>query len=109
MLAEDADHSSPRGRFAMREAVRELQRDGIAKSRLKACEAQGRDGTSLAGCAKTYLPPPIGPWGMVFQLRMDDEQRPFLACLAFGIRHPVQRWQPSVYQVAHRRLHGRTD
>ncbi len=74
----------------------------------KACEDPGRDGSRLPGCAKTYLPPPAGQWGMVFQLRFDSDQRPFLACLAFGIRHPSRDWQPSVYQVADRRLHGHT-
>jgi hypothetical protein len=106
VLAEDSDHSTPKGRSVMRDAIRGFDRDGISASRLKACEDPGRDGTRLAGCAKTYLPPPDGSWGMVFQLRLDDDQRPFLACLAFGIRHPSLSWQPSVYQVADRRLHA---
>lgn len=32
-----------------------------------------------------------------------------LLCIAFGLRHPRAPWQPSVYQVAHRRLHGQRD
>jgi hypothetical protein len=32
-----------------------------------------------------------------------------LLCVAFGVRHPERAWQPSVYQVAHRRLHPRGD
>jgi len=106
MLAEDADHSTPKARAVLREAVSELDRKGIPAIRLKACEDPGRDGTHLSGCAKTYLPPPVGEWGMVFQLRLDDKRRPFLACLAFGIRHPTRSWQPSVYEVADRRLRG---
>jgi hypothetical protein len=106
VLAEDSDHSTPKGRSVMRDAMRAFDRDGIRPSRLKACEDPGQDGTRLAGCAKTYLPPPDGSWGMVFQLRLDNDQRPFLACLAFGIRHPTRGWQPSVYQVADRRLHA---
>jgi hypothetical protein len=105
-LAEDSHHSTPKGRVVMREAIRELDRDGIPAGRLKACEDPGRDGTRLTRCAKTYLPAPDGTWGMVFQLRLDNDQRPFLACLAFGVRHPTRSWQPSVYQVADRRLHG---
>ena len=105
-LAEDSDHSTPKGRAVMREAIRELDRDGIPPSRLKACEDPGRDGTRLVRCAKTYLPAPDGTWGMVFQLRLDNDQRPFLACLAFGVRHPTRSWQPSVYQIADRRLRG---
>jgi hypothetical protein len=108
VLAEDSDHSTPKGRSVMRDAIRELDRNGILASRLKACEDPGRDGSCLPGCAKTYLPPPASQWGMVFQLRFDSDQRPFLACLAFGIRHPSRDWQLSVYQVADRRLHGHT-
>jgi hypothetical protein len=104
-LAEDADHSTPKARMVLRDTVRELDREGVPGSRLKACEDSGRDGTRLPGCAKTYLPAPAGQWGMVFQLRL-DEGRPFLACLAFGIRHPTRSWQLSVYEVADRRLHG---
>jgi hypothetical protein len=96
MLAEDSDHSSPKGRGVLRDAIRELGRHGIPTARLKACEDSGRDGTSLPGCAKTYLPAPAGTWGMVFQLRLDDDQRPLLVCLAFGVRHPSRSWQPSV-------------
>jgi hypothetical protein len=107
-LAQDANHSTPKARAVMREAIRALDRDGIPISRLKACEDPGRDGTRLPRCTKTYLPPPDGAWGMVFQLRIDDEQRPFLACLAFGVRHPTQSWQPSVYQLADRRLRAAT-
>lgn len=29
---------------------------GIPKSRLMACRAEGRDGTRLGGCVKTYIP-----------------------------------------------------
>lgn len=105
-LAEDADHSTPKARVVLRDTVRELDREGIPSSRLKACEEAGRDGTRLPGCAKTYLPAPAGQWGMVLQLRLDDEERPFLACLAFGMRHPTRSWQLSVYEVADRRLRG---
>jgi hypothetical protein len=104
-LAEDSDHSSPKGRAVLRDAIRELSRDGIPAARLKACEDPGRDGTSLPSCAKTYLPAPAGTWGMVFQLRLDEDQHPLLVCLAFGVRHPSRSWQPSVYEVADRRLH----
>jgi hypothetical protein len=106
VLAEDSAHSTAKGRSVMDEAVRNFEERGIATGDLRACEDPGPDGTRLPGCAKTYLPPPVGSWGMVFELRIDDDQRPFLACLAFGVRHPTQSWQPSVYQVADRRLHG---
>lgn len=108
LLAEDANHSTLKARSILDDAVRALARDGIPVDRLKACEDQGRDGTRLPGCAKTYLPAPDGPWGMVFQLRIDPQGKPFLACLAFGVRHPTRPWQPSVYQTAHQRLHTTT-
>jgi hypothetical protein len=38
VLAEDSDHSTPKGRSVMRDAIRGLDRDGISASRLKACE-----------------------------------------------------------------------
>lgn len=90
----------------MDEAVRSFEERGIPASDLRACEDPGPDGTRLPGCVKTYLPAPVGSWGMVFELRLIDDKRPFLAFLAFGVRHPTQSWQLSVYQVADRRLHG---
>jgi hypothetical protein len=89
----------------MREAIRELDRNGIPASRLKACEDAGRDGTRLPRMRQDLSPAPGRPGAWIFQLRIDDEQRPFLACLAFGVV-PTRSWQPSVYQVAGRRLHA---
>jgi hypothetical protein len=106
VVAEDSEHSTARGRSVMNAAIRDFGRRGIQPSELRACEDPGPDGTRLPACVKTYLPPPVGSWGMVFELRIDGDQRPFLACLAFGLRHPTRTWQPSVYQVADRRLHG---
>jgi hypothetical protein len=105
-LTEDLAHNAPGGRTAAEHARQELTADGLPTSLLKACEDTGRDGTHLPSCAKLYLPAPAGLWGMVFQLRLDSDQRPFLACLAFGVRHPTGPGQLSVYQVAHRRLSG---
>ncbi len=55
---------------------------------------------------KTYVPAPTGDWDMVFRAGHDERDALLLFCLAFGLRHPAAPWQPSVYQVAHRRLHG---
>ena len=66
----------------------ELTTEGLAPDHLKACDAEGRDGTRLPGCAKIYIPEPDGTWGMVFQLRIESDGRPFLACLAFGSATP---------------------
>jgi hypothetical protein len=43
---------------------------------------------------------------MVFSGDLAEDGTPVLVCLAFGLRHPTRAWQPSVYQVADRRLHG---
>lgn len=53
---------------------------------------------------KTYVPAPIGDWGMVFEGRLDEHGRPFMHCLAFGGRRPLRATQPSVYQIAAQRL-----
>lgn len=103
-LAEDLAHASAAGRTVALDARRKLAAHGIARSLLRPCSAEGRDGTRLAGCVKTYLPAPAGDWGMVLELRLDQRGRPLLHCLAFGRRHPRRPSQPSVYQVADRRL-----
>ncbi|HTD57887.1 MAG TPA: hypothetical protein VK672_03235 [Solirubrobacteraceae bacterium] len=104
MFAEDLDHSAPGGRIAAQNERDTLIKDGLPPERLKACEAEGRDGTGLPGCAKVYIPEPDGPWGMVFELRIDENETPYMACLAFGPRHPTGPGALSVYEVADRRL-----
>lgn len=39
------------------------------------------------------------------RLQRDGIAGPGLVYLAFGLRHPTRAWQPSVYEVAYRRLH----
>jgi hypothetical protein len=60
----------------------------------------------LLNCTKVYLPLPAGRYGMVFRaIKVDG--RLCLAYLAFGVRHhPRGSLRPSVYQLAHQRLHG---
>ena len=104
-FAEDLAHATDAGRrVAIGERAR-IERDGIHPAELFACEHEARDGTRLGGCVKTYRPQPDGPWGMVFAGDTDAAGAPVLVCLAFGVRHPTRAWQPSVYQVADRRLH----
>jgi hypothetical protein len=56
---------------------------------------------------KVYLPPPGGPFGLVYRIVKDDQGRLYLDHLAFGMRHqPPGSKTKSVYQVAHLRLHG---
>ena len=105
-LAEDLAHTTPAGQDVGEALAGELSR-GTFTGELRRCDPEGRDGTRLGGCVKTYLPPPAGPWGAVFEIRRDDSGV-YLAFLAFGRRHPEQPWRPSVYRVADRRLHPET-
>ena len=77
---------------------------------MRPCESEGPDGTLLAGCAKVYAPvgaePSRAAYGFVFALRTDTASgRVVLRLVAYGERHPSAG--RSVYERAHRRLHGR--
>ncbi len=75
-------------------------------SSLQRCDPEGRDGTRLADCLKAYVPPPVGRFGIVFRLTVSDG-RAQLDYVAFGVRHhPPQSRAPTVYHLAHYRLHG---
>jgi hypothetical protein len=102
----DLDQASPAGAEAARAARRRYTRNGVPFTELRRCEADARDGTSLPDCVKVYLPPPDGRFGMVFQFRLDGN-KPTLMYLAFGVRHhPPASHAPTVYDIAHRRLHN---
>lgn len=106
-FAEDLEHtSSDTGRELARRERDKLTAEGVPPDQLKRCDTEARDGTSLPGCVKIYIPRPDGTWGMVFQLRIGSDRRPFLACLAFGTRHPTGPGALSVYRIAHQRIHG---
>jgi hypothetical protein len=82
-----------------------LDREGQGVDALFACEEEARDGTSLPGCVKVYLPPPGGPLGIVYRLAKNPDGRLYLDHIAFGIRHrPAGSAQPTVYEIADRRL-----
>ena len=84
-----------------------LEREGRAVDALFVCDEDARDGTSLPGCVKVYLPPLGGPLGLVYRLAKGQDGRLYLDHLAFGVRHlpPGVRGE-TVYRRAHRRLHG---
>jgi hypothetical protein len=105
LLAEDLAHSSVSARSAITTTIDSVRRDGVPREWLRRCEGEARDGTRLAGCVKFYIPRPAGQWGAVLLGDQRDGQ-PVLVLLAVGERHPRQPWRPSVYEVAHRRLHG---
>lgn len=78
-LDEDLSHLPASAEEALRLFHREVHRlGGIPKSRLMACQAEGRDGTRLGGCVKTYIPWPDGRFGAVF-VAVTHPNRP-LAC-----------------------------
>jgi hypothetical protein len=102
-ISEDLAHHPPVARHALELLRRELDRDGgLSVSRLKGCDAEGRDGTHLAGCVKTYVPWPTGRYGLVM-LPVAHATRPLaLRAFAFGVRHPAAL-KPSVYKIADER------
>lgn len=106
-LEEDLAHLGARAEEALRLFHREVRRlDGIPKSRLMVCQAEGRDGTRLGGCVKTYIPWPDGRFGAVF-VAVTHPGRPLaLRAIAFGVRHyPHGSTARTVYEVANSRLH----
>jgi hypothetical protein len=107
-LADDLEHLPAAAEEALRAFRKTAQREGgIQRSRLMACQAEGRDGTRLPGCVKTYVPWPTGRFGAVL-VAVTHPARPLaLRVVAFGIRHrPPRSSAPTVYEVADRRLNG---
>ncbi|HWL48533.1 MAG TPA: hypothetical protein VNT92_01520 [Acidimicrobiia bacterium] len=92
-------------------ARREIEA-GTATLNWQRCEAEGESGTSLPGCNKLYVP--LGnqgaseaPFGFVFQLAQDPDGSLVWNFIAFGERHPNNPATRTVYERAHKRLHGR--
>lgn len=107
--AEDVLRASAAAQRVAEAARADYERDGVPVADLRACQAEGPDGTRLEHCVKVYLPPPAGQHGMVFRIVRDGQGRLGLTYVAFGLRHPARDMrQPSVYQFAHRRLHSET-
>jgi hypothetical protein len=104
VLTEDLARCTPAARASIEPMIATLCKEGAPREWLRRCEGEGRDGTRLSGCVKTYIPRPAGQWGAVFA---GDEEagKPALVIIAVGERHPAQSWKPSVYEIAHRRLH----
>jgi hypothetical protein len=103
---QDLARSTPAGDTTVQAARRNYEPNGIPVSHLKACEPEGRDGTSLPDCVKAYLPQPNGRFGMVFTIDREGDE-PALLFLAFGVRHhPKGSHALNVYEVADRRLNS---
>jgi hypothetical protein len=109
-FSDDLEHATPAGRDVAQAARQRLERDGTDLQEFRRCDPDGRDGTRLANCVKVYLPGPGGRWRMVFEITRDKMSGALgLTYRAFGVGHPEHPWQPSAYQVAHRRLHPPKD
>lgn len=113
MWQEEVERFAPSSdaRVVAERERRRVQRSAISASVLLRCEVAGSDGTQLAGLVKAYLPisgspPSERPFGMVFAAGVDSDGNVHLELVAFGERHPRPATR-SVYERAHKRLHGR--
>ena len=107
-FALDVDRYPDRsGARRVAEAARaEFERHGVPRESLRACAAEGRDRTQLAGALKVYVRQDER-FGMVFKPQLRGRELK-LVFLAFGVRHqPPGSHAPTVYELAHRRRHGR--
>lgn len=103
---EDIARAGSGGRDAAEAARQRYEHDGVPVDKLRHTQDEGPDGTILPKCLKVYLPPPDGRFGMVFELVI-AETGALLRYLAFGVRHhPKDSHAPTVYEIAHRRLHA---
>lgn len=94
------------------QSARKAIEGGVAPLDWKRCRPEGSDGTQLPGCHKLYVPlgkqgASAAPYGFVFQLVQHPDRTLAWSFLAFGERHPSDERTRSVYERAHKRLHGR--
>jgi hypothetical protein len=97
-------------RIAAERERRTLEAEGVSRRLLERCYDEGADRTRLRGLVKAYVPlrdspPSERPFGFVFRPGRGNGGL-ILDLLAFGERHP-QPGTRSVYERAHKRLHGR--
>lgn len=105
-FAEDLQRASDAGTEVALAARKEFEGEGVPVGSLLACDEEGSDGTELRHCVKLRLPPPDGKFGMVFRIEQRQE-RSVLVFAAFGVRHhPLEANAPTVYEIAHSRLHS---
>lgn len=104
-FADDLGRASDAGEKVALAARKEFEAEGVPVENLLICEEEGPEGTALRHCMKLRLPSPNGKFGMVFRIEL-REGRSVLVFAAFGIRHqPRGSNAPTVYEIAHRRLH----
>lgn len=103
---KDIARAGSSGRAAAETARDRYERDGVPVEELRQVQDEGPDGTILPNCVKVYLPPPVGKFGMIFEVvRADEKLR--LEYIAFGVRHhPPESNASTVYELAQQRLHA---
>jgi hypothetical protein len=110
--AEEVERYRPRSPARIQaERARRAIEAGQVRLAWKRCEADGPAGTRLPGCRKIYVPldkpgASDAPFGFVFRLSQKRNGTLAWTMVAFGERHPNARSR-SVYERAHKRLHGR--
>lgn len=109
---EEVERLSTRSaaRIAAERERAKLEQTGIDFPELRACLEKAGDGTRLKGLYKVYVPiraapPSARPFGFVFSPARRGADV-YLRLVAFGERHP-RKGTRSVYERAHKRLHGR--
>jgi len=99
--------SGSRSRAAAEAERRAIESDGVALGELRRCEEAGPDGTVLPRHVKVYVPVGAGaPSERPFAFVLAVDEVGELELAAFGERHPAPGTR-SVYERAHKRLHGR--
>jgi hypothetical protein len=102
--ADDIQRIGDRGRALAQATRRRLDREGVPLAELHRCQPEGPGGTALPGCVKLYL----DHWRLVFRAATTASGEPALLCFALGLGHPSEGSRiPSVYEIAHKRLHAR--
>ncbi len=106
----DRLHQRSRARLAAERERSGLETSGLELRWLRACSEEGSDGTRLGGLLKVYVPIADAgaaerPFGFVFSPARGGRDV-YLRLVAFGERHPRPGTR-SVYERAHKRVHGR--
>ena len=96
---------------AQAERARKKIETGGRKLHWRRCEPESESGTRLPGCRKLYVPldaegASAAPYGFVFQLVKTSDNTLIWNFIAFGERHPGNPNTRTVYERAHKRLHG---
>ena len=86
---DDLRNTGKSARRIGEEARSRLEREGQAVDALFACDEDARDGTSLPGCVKVYIPPPGGPAWPRDRLAKNKDGRLYLDHLAFGVQNSI--------------------